>query len=72
MWSAALGVVLVVVGVGVLVKVALFMLLALFGGCGCSWLAFLLNRPRLRRRSLCIFCWCTRGDFGVGGVGVGD
>ena len=32
MWSAALGVVLVVVGVGVLVKVAGFVLLAFFGG----------------------------------------
>ena len=62
MWSAALGVALVVAGIGA-------------GGWGCLfciWLAFLLKRPRRRRRSLCILSLCARFGIGVlaGGGGV--
>ena len=55
MWSAALGVALVVAGVGA----------GGWGCLGCIWLAFLLKRPRRRRRSLRILSLCARCGIGV-------
>ena len=63
MWSAALGVALVVAGVGA----------GGWGCLGCIWLAFLLKRPRRRRRSLRILSLCERCGIGVtAGVGGVD